>query len=641
MSSDDKEKLEKNDQNEVEKKEVKDEGLKETTEVTNNEKKENNIKEEKEVKSKKDEFIENALKKRAKRKKICIIIVIVIIILLIFSTIFALINVNKATYLHGIKVNEISISGLSKTDAKNKVEEEVNAKINSEVCLVDGEKEILTIKPEEIELNYNVNDTLKQAYEIGRNGNIFENNFTILKTMLFGKELKMEHTYNEEELQKKIDEIDGNIEGLVIEPSYYREDNDLIIVPGKDGIIVEKDKLKEQIIQKIDSITAEDIKNNKYDAKLQVPKTEKVADPINIEEIYNEVKCEPKNASFTEEPFELFLDEDGIDFAITLEEAKKIIEEKAEEYKIPLKITKADITVNDIGAEAFKYKVSTFSTNYDPGYTSRVNNLRLAAGKINGKVLKPGDIFSFNEVVGKRTIEAGYTDAKIFVNGEVVDGTGGGICQVSTTLYNAALLANLEIVDRRNHNYTTSYIRPGRDATVVYGAIDFKFKNTRKYPIKLESSVSGGVISFTIYGIEQENEYDVKIIPIDTGTIPKATEYIDDPTLPAGSEVVKQAGTTGCKVTTYKEVYLNGALQSKEVISNDTYKAMSRIIRRGTAAASVPTSAPEQTPQVIQEPSVPEPTPVPTPTPTPVEKQEPIVEPTPTPEPPSTSDTTV
>ena len=240
--------------------------------------------------------------------------------------------------------------------------------------------------------------------------------------------------------------------------------------------------------------------------------------------------------------------------------------------------------------------------------------MKLAASKINGKIVKPGEIFSFNEVVGKRTVEAGYTSAPIFVNGQVEDGTGGGICQISTTLYNSVLLANLKIVERRNHNYTTSYVAAGKDATVVYGAIDFKFKNTRKYPIKIEASVGGGVATFTIYGVQEENEYTVKIIPVQTGTIAKTTQYIDDPSLAEGSEIVKQVGTSGCKVTTYKEVYLNGAFISKEVLSNDTYKAMNRIVRRGTKVVSVPTVSTPTKPSTPTTPTIPDTTPTPTPT---------------------------
>ena len=104
----------------------------------------------------------------------------------------------------------------------------------------------------------------------------------------------------------------------------------------------------------------------------------------------------------------------------------------------------------------------------------------------------PGETFSYNKVVGARTISAGYKEAPIYLSGQVVDGLGGGICQITSTLYNAAVLANLEITQRTNHQFVPSYVRASRDATVVYGAIDFQFKNNRDYPIKLVCSVEIG-----------------------------------------------------------------------------------------------------------------------------------------------------
>ena len=137
----------------------------------------------------------------------------------------------------------------------------------------------------------------------------------------------------------------------------------------------------------------------------------------------------------------------------------------------------------------------------------RTTNLKLAAGKIDGTVLLPGEVFSYNNVVGERTISAGYKDAAIYLNGQVVDGLGGGICQISTTLFNAVLFSNLEIVELYNHQFVPSYATAGRDATVVYGLTDFKFKNTRTYAIKIKAGVSNGIATISIYGIKEENEY--------------------------------------------------------------------------------------------------------------------------------------
>lgn len=623
MSAKENEKIEETKANdfktqEIEVVETKQEEEKNQETVNNEEKKqeENKPKEEKEDKM----LVEKETEKTAENKSkkgiyITFNIVVFTMLILFLSIVFALININKTTVINGVSIKDVNLSGLSLSDAKNKLEEAIKVELDKEINLIHNEKNILTFNPSEIEFTYEVNEIVKKAYQLGRNENIFINNFNILITGLVGKNFDLNYTYNEEKLNEIINSLDGVVEGLVENPSYYREDSNLIIVPGKDGIIIEKEQLKQLILDEIKNREYQKIINKEYNNKLDILVSDAKAENIDIEKIHKEIYSEPKDAYYIEEPFELFLDEDGVDFAITIEEAEKIIETPAEEYLIPLKLTKAKVTINDIGPAAFRYQVSTFTTNYDVGYTSRVNNLKLAASKINGKILKPGEIFSFNEVVGKRTVEAGYTNAPIFVNGQVEDGTGGGICQISTTLYNAVVLANLKIVDRRNHNYTTSYVKAGRDATVVYGAIDFKFQNTRKYPIKIEASVSGGVVRFTIYGVQEENEYTVKIIPVQTATIAKTTQYIDDPTLAEGSEVVKQVGASGCKVTTYKEVYLNGAFISKEVLSNDTYKAMNRIVRRGTKKLSVPT---------VSTPALPT-TPTPTPNPQPEQPSTPEV----------------
>ena len=177
-----------------------------------------------------------------------------------------------------------------------------------------------------------------------------------------------------------------------------------------------------------------------------------------------------------------------------------LLEDKSE-YVIPLQTLYPNVTTNMIGTEAFPDLLSTYSTRYSTRDRDRTTNLQLAASKINGTVLMPGETFSYNQVVGERTIAAGYKEAPIYVSGEVVDGLGGGICQITSTLYNAVLYANLEIVERSNHQFVPSYVTASRDATVVYGSIDFKFKNNRDYPIKLVCSVSGGIAKFDIYGL--------------------------------------------------------------------------------------------------------------------------------------------
>ena len=143
-------------------------------------------------------------------------------------------------------------------------------------------------------------------------------------------------------------------------------------------------------------------------------------------------------------------------------------------------------------------------------------------------------------------------------------------------------MSNLEIVERRNHQFVTSYVPAGRDATVVYGMTDFKFKNNRKYPIKISAEVKNGVVTIAVYGIKEENEYTINFETKTISTIPYTTRYIEDASLKKGSQIVQQAGTNGLKTETYMITSLNGKIVSKKLLSKDTYNAMERIVLKGT-----------------------------------------------------------
>ncbi len=136
--------------------------------------------------------------------------------------------------------------------------------------------------------------------------------------------------------------------------------------------------------------------------------------------------------------------------------------------------------------------ISSYSTRFDPSQRGRSTNLRLAMAAINGTVIQPGGVFSYNGVVGERTAARGYQIGYVYSNGRAVPGIGGGVCQVSSTLFNTALLANMGIVERRCHSLTVSYVPLGRDATVLWGSQDFKFKNTSKYPVKIIATYDAG-----------------------------------------------------------------------------------------------------------------------------------------------------
>ena len=513
-----------------------------------------------------------------------ILFVIIIIAILFFSTIFALININNQKIITGITIKGIEVSGLTKEEARAKLETIYNEKKSNDLKLKYEEYET-SLNYEILEVNYDIEKAVNEAYLTGRNNNIFISNYEILKTLIFKKDVNVDMNLNEDIAKQSIDDISVNLPGVVVESSYAIEDDELIISKGKEGICVETEKLLDMVKEKINDINA------KKDEYINIPVINKKPEEINIEKIHEEVYKEAKDAYYTRDPFTIYPEVIGVDFDI--EEAKKILEEDKEEYVIKLTLTNPKVTIVEIGAEAFPEKLSTFSTRYDPGDKSRTTNLIIACEKLNGKVIMPGEEFSYNKTLGPRTIEAGYKNGKIYSNGQVVDGIGGGICQISSTLYNSVLTANLEIVERRNHQFVTSYVGPGRDATVVYGVTDFKFKNTRKYPIRLVASCKNGIATISIYGIKEENEYTFQFKTNQVSTIPYTTKYIEDNTLEEGKEVVIQKGVNGVKTETYITKLLNGKIVSTTLLLKDTYNDMNKIVKRGTKKSTTESNSVE------------------------------------------------
>lgn len=531
--------------------------------------------EEPEKEEKEDELeIEENKGKNKKVEIILLIIGIIIILLAIFSTIFAAININNTKILKGVTIGKIDVSDLTKEEAVEKLNQVYAINADEQIYLTHEEYET-SITYEVLEVKYQIENAVEQAYSIGRTGNIFQNNINILKTWCTGRTVQIDVTIDSDMIKQIAQNINNSIDDAVVQPSYYieKEQSKLIITSGKAGKMVDEEKLLKKIYEVLDL-------NIEEKTKIDIPMIQAVPDKIDIEKIHEEVYKTVKDAYYTSNPFTIYPEEEGIDFNV--EEAKALISEEKEEYEMPLQITKPNKTVKEIGTEAFPDLLSTFSTNYNAGNANRTTNLRLAANKINGTVLLPNEEFSYNKVVGERTISAGYKMAATYSNGAVVDGLGGGICQISSTLYDAVVMANLNVTTRRNHQFVTSYLPAGKDATVVWGSQDFKFVNSRKYPIRITATVQNGVATIQVWGIKEEVEYDISIETKKIATIEPTTQYVQDASLPAGQQKVVQAGSNGRKVEAYKVTKLNGQVISTTLLSRDTYNAMKRIVHVGT-----------------------------------------------------------
>ena len=517
-----------------------------------------------------DRRVRNRRKNNLSKNTKVIKVGISLLLILFLSVIFSLINIGNDKILKGVRIGNIDVSNLSMEEATNKVNTYYKETTLSEISAKYEEIEE-TINIEQLNPSIDTDKMVKEAMIIGKSGNIIKDNYQILFTLLFKNKLKYYVKLDEKEINKKIEELNSKLPGALQKTNYYIEDDNLIIIKGKKGIEINK----EEFIKKINGTI------EKEERQFEIPVENSIPEEIDIEKIYKEIYKEAKNAYIEEKPTQVHAQVNGIDFAISLEQAKQILSEEKEEYVIPLKITIPEVTLDDLSKEAFPQILGTFTTTYSASNENRETNLKLSSEKINGTIIMPGETFSYNKIVGERTIAKGYKEAVVYSGGKVINGIGGGICQLSSTLYNAVVYANLEIVSRSNHMFLTSYVTAGRDATVSWGTLDFAFKNTRKYPIKVVSIVKNGLVTIEIQGLKEEKEYEVVIENKVTEVIPYQVKYVKDNQLEEGETEIVQYGANGAKSITYKVLKYNGNVVSREILSTDTYSALERIIKIG------------------------------------------------------------
>lgn len=250
------------------------------------------------------------------------------------------------------------------------------------------------------------------------------------------------------------------------------------------------------------------------------------------------------------------------------------------EMTVPVADVPAAVRTADVQALG-RQALATFSTRVNLGDPDRVANIRLAVQRINGTLLRPGDAFSFNRTVGPREPRFGFRQAKELYQGEYVLGYGGGVCQVSSTLYNAALLADLRIDDRSHHSRPLSYIEVGRDATVAYDYLDFRFTNTASIPMLLAASLDGDTLTVSLIGRRGAVPKRVEIVTQGlTAVQPEVREEMDE-SLPWRTRQVISQGEAGYEVTVLRRVYEGGRLAREEIISRDKYPGRPMTVRIG------------------------------------------------------------
>ena len=319
-------------------------------------------------------------------------------------------------------------------------------------------------------------------------------------------------------------------------------------------------------------------------------------DENKVEEFKNSikdgVKKSSKNASISVNNGQITITPEVNGLSVNEEELNNKLKEAIDgsidedsEITMSAEVDKPAITQDELSK--INYKISTAQTNYASSGAGRAANVELATKFCNGKLLMPGEEFSYNEVVGERSAARGFKDAAVFVGDRVEQGIGGGICQVSTTLYRAAMEANLKSTERYNHSMLPGYSLPGLDATVVWGVLDYKFKNNYNFPVYVEGYTSNRNIVFNIYGNKEGMEDKTyKLVAETTGTLQPAITTKEDSNLDEGKTQWEKNPVIGYKAKSYLVTYQNGKEISREAVSSDTYTKVDGVVKKGTKKAA-------------------------------------------------------
>lgn len=534
------------------------------------------------------------MKNMKKRTKIILAVVAALVVALI--TCLAVITLDNNIY-RGISVAGINVGGMSIDEAGAKLSSEIKVdKLPAFVCR-DREFEVL---PSDVFLKCDGTLSAHAAHDYGRSSNFFTRMGNIFYTMTHPVNLPLIVDYDETALNNEFDKYISDLRVPSVETVVRVEDDKLYIINGSQGIDVNREKLN------ADLVGAAMGSADKINVELVTVKPT----PISAQALHDTYAKPAVNAEYTISNQHIKYTESqiGIDFDIAA--AEQIIADNidnTEEYFIPLTVVQPDVSTEQLDASMFGDLLGTYTSKYNPGEVGRTKNVTLASNSIHNVVLAPGEAFSYNNIVGERSAERGFAGAKVYAAGEVVDGLGGGICQVSSTLYNAVLYADLDVVSRTNHSLPVSYVPLGRDATVAYGSIDFIFKNPYPDAIKITSVVGGGKLTVSIYG-KKTSDKKIEIITERLSTVPFSVVEKGDESVEEGTTRVKQSGSNGGAVNTYLKVTENGKTTTN-FLHKSYYSPINKVVLVHPSAIAPPSPPEDETP-TEETPSA-EPTPEP------------------------------
>ncbi len=510
------------------------------------------------------------------KHRIALIIISVLIILTLGYLVFGRgYKLREGVIADGVRVSGVELGEMTPSEAQKALSgyKEFSKDM---VLRFECEGESISLDAPQIELSLDIEKTVKNAYQIGRGKDSKKNKEDIKKASKGEIELPVEVSFNEDKLLLCLGEHLGS---KITDPSPMNVEigkDSIVVTNSIEGTVPDMAKAREEISRELGDLKADGI------IRLELTKY-KPENPT-FEEFAKTYVREPKDATYTKDGDTYHIEPEVVGIELDIEEARRIYNENkdsTEPYTIPARISYPKITASYLEDKYVNKIMAKYSTSYSGSSANRCLNIALAASKIDGYVVNPGERFSYNKVVGPRTEAAGFKSAHVYVGTKVVDGIGGGICQVSSTLYNAVVMADLKTVTRVNHSIPVSYVPLGRDATVSYGTIDYVFENNKPYPISIRAKTEGTTLTISIVGTS-EMDYTVDFVSEFVSSIAYGTTNTEDDTLPEGETKLVTPGSNGSVYQSYRVYKKDGKIYDKRKESKSRYQPVAAEVAIGT-----------------------------------------------------------
>ena len=481
------------------------------------------------------------------------------------------------TIYPNVFVAGINVGGMTSEEAVAAVADAVAASYSSATLDVQLPDRTLSFTPDQTNVALDADEAIAEAMAYGRSGNPFSAVLNYFSCRSNERYIDLQTVLNldTDYIRNRIDELAQEVETT--------------LSPSKVDVNEAAGTITVQVGYPDRQLDTEGLYEAVYNAFMNSDFTtltwdyqETPCELVDLTPYYEQYCTEVQNAEYDEETHTISEEVPGYGFDLEAAQQQLATAEPGSTVVIQMEDIEPEVTKLDLSSEMFGTALHKVSTKYAVN-SNRTNNLDLACKAINGTILNPGEIFSFNDVVGERTAAKGYLPATVFVTGGASESElGGGVCQVASSIYYCSLFLNLEQVHRAPHMYVVDYVDFGMDATVYWGSIDYQFKNTLDYPIKIQANIDGGTVNITFWGPEELDftvETDYEILE----TYPWTTVEQVDETKPVGYRERTVSPYTGYKVVAYITVKdLDGnVLESREVYS--TYRKRDQVYVVGPA----------------------------------------------------------